>query len=76
MSDTTIKVLLATWLKNDYSAKLLDVKTAFLYGNLEEDIFIKTPEGYKEFLDEEGNNEEDKLFLKLNQSIYGLVQLQ
>ena len=75
MSDTTIKVLLATWLKNNYSGRLLDVKTAFLYGHLEEEIFIKRPEGYQEFLEEETRlSDESPKYLRLNKSIYGLVQ--
>ncbi|CAL8996886.1 unnamed protein product, partial [Prunus brigantina] len=45
----------------------MDVKTAFLNGNLEEDIYMKQPEG---FIQEKGEN----LVCKLCKSIYGLKQ--
>ncbi|UYV77867.1 hypothetical protein LAZ67_15002623, partial [Cordylochernes scorpioides] len=44
-----------------------DVKTAYLYGELKETIFMKQPEGFVE------NGEEDKV-CKLLKSIYGLPQ--
>ena len=54
MNDTMFKVLLTLWLKGNFVAKALDVKTAFLHGKLEEELFITIPEGYKEFAEEEG----------------------
>nr|GEY67718.1 retrovirus-related Pol polyprotein from transposon TNT 1-94 [Tanacetum cinerariifolium] len=55
-----------TWELVDHPAgqKLLDVKTAFLHGNLKEVIYMKQPPGY-----EQGN----KVFL-LKKSLYGLKQ--
>ena len=44
-----------------------DVKTAFLNGEIEEDLFMSQPEGYVS----EGN---DHLVCKLKRSIYGLKQ--
>ena len=52
---------------------MADVQTAFLYGELEEEIYIKIPSGYYEFLQEENLKLEGK-FLKLEKSTYGLVQ--
>ncbi|GJZ12758.1 retrotransposon protein, putative, ty1-copia subclass [Tanacetum coccineum] len=54
------------WELVDYPArqKLLDVKTAFLYGNLEEVIYMRQPPGF-----EQGN----KVCL-LKKSLYGLKQ--
>jgi hypothetical protein len=43
------------------------VKTAFLNGSLEEEVYMKQPEG---FYSSEGEN----LVCKLNRSIYGLKQ--
>ena len=50
---------------------IINVETAFLYGDLEEEIFMKIPEGLDVFLDTEfqANN-----CLLLLQAMYGLVQ--
>ena len=45
----------------------MDVKTAFLNGFLEEELYMKQPEG---FIDPKGANK----VCKLQRSIYGLVQ--
>ena len=51
----------------DYEIWQMDVKTAFLNGFLEEDLYMMQPEG---FVDPKGTNK----VCKLQQSIYGLVQ--
>ncbi|GJW42591.1 retrovirus-related pol polyprotein from transposon TNT 1-94 [Tanacetum coccineum] len=60
----SIRVILALTTCKDYELEQLDVKTAFLHGNLEEVIYMKHPPGYKQ-----GN----KVCL-LKKSIYGLKQ--
>ena len=45
----------------------LNVKTAFLHGNLEEEIFMVQPEGFKQ----PGT---ENLVCKLKKSLYGLKQ--
>ena len=45
----------------------MDVKTAFLNGNLDEDIYMEQPEGFAK----KGNKH---LVCKLKKSIYGLKQ--
>ena len=74
INNTSIRVLLVIWLVNKFEAILLNVKTAFLHRNLEEDIFIHIPEGYKEFLKDEYNEETEETHLKLEKLLYGLVQ--
>ena len=71
--DVTMRSLLLIWLFNDYHAELIDIKTAFLHGELEEEIFITIPEGYNFFCQEENMDKEDGEYLRLNKSIYGLV---
>ncbi|GKF25023.1 retrotransposon protein, putative, ty1-copia subclass, partial [Tanacetum coccineum] len=61
---TSIRVILALTACKDYELEQLDVKTAFLHGNLEEVIYMRQPQGY-----EQGN----KVCL-LNKSLYGLKQ--
>ncbi len=47
------------------SAKIVDVEAAFLYGDLDEEIFMNCPEGL------DGATDQDAL--KLQKCIYGLV---
>ncbi|GJT51077.1 retrovirus-related pol polyprotein from transposon TNT 1-94 [Tanacetum coccineum] len=61
---TSIRVILALTTCKDYELEQLDVKTAFLHGNLEEVIYMRQPPGY-----EQGN----KVCL-LKKSFYGLKQ--
>lgn len=50
---------------NDYEIYQFDIKTAFLYGDLKEDIFMKQPEGF-----DDGCGK----ICKLRKSLYGLKQ--
>ena len=64
-NDTTFRIMLAILLKKNLEVRIIDVETAFLYGNLKEEIYMKCPDGL--VLDE---NE----CVKLNKTLYGLVQ--
>lgn len=61
---TTFRILLAFAVQNDLHIHQMDVKTAFLNGDLREKIYMKMPDGFKR-----GN-----LVCKLNKSLYGLKQ--
>ncbi|CAL9021467.1 unnamed protein product [Prunus brigantina] len=63
----SFRVIMALVAHFDLHLHQMDVKTAFLNGNLEEDIYMKQPEG---FIQEKGEN----LVCKLCKSIYGLKQ--
>ena len=63
----SIRSLLSITVCLDYEIWQMDVKTAFLNGNLEEDIYMQQPEGF--VASEKGN-----LVCKLQKSIYGLKQ--
>lgn len=61
----SIRLLMALAVKYDYSIHQMDVITAFLQGDLREDIFMNQPEDY---------NDGSGRVCKLNRSIYGLKQ--
>lgn len=61
----SIRVLLASAAKNEYRIMQFDIKTAFLYGELAEEIFMNLPSGV-----EIKNN----MVCKLKKSLYGLKQ--
>ena len=42
----SIRILLATAAFHDYEIWQMDVKTAFLNGKLEEDVYMTQPEGF------------------------------
>ena len=59
--------MLALAALNDWVIMGVDVKTAFLYGKLDEEIYMEQPEGFKV------KGHEDKVF-RLRRAIYGLKQ--
>ena len=64
--DVTYRLLLLIQLAFGLKSRIIDVETAFLHGDLEEEIYMDCPEGM------EGGSP-DKC-LKLEKTIYGLVQ--
>ncbi|PPR84446.1 hypothetical protein GOBAR_AA36262 [Gossypium barbadense] len=64
---SSIRVLLAMVAKSDLELEQLDVKTAFLHGELEETIYMRQPEGFTV------PGKEDHVCL-LKKSLYGLKQ--
>lgn len=64
---TTIRCILAIGAAMDLEMHQMDVKTAFLNGELDEDIYMVQPEGFVQ----PGN---ENLVCKLNKSLYGLKQ--
>ena len=63
----TVRLLLAYACRNDWEIESLDVKTAFLYGQLDEEIYMEQPEGFK--VPGSGN----KVY-RLLHALYGLKQ--
>ena len=64
---SSIRILLALVAQLDMELVQLDVKTAFLHGDLEEEIYMIQPEGFKDA-------GKEKLACKLEKSLYGLKQ--
>jgi hypothetical protein len=63
---TTLRILLAHAAANDLEVKQLDVRTAFLNGKLEEEIYISVPEGLGPM--------PPGYTCRLNKALYGLKQ--
>lgn len=63
----TIRLLLSVAAKRGWCVYQLDVKSAFLHGELKEDVYVEQPKGF------EVENEERKVY-KLNKALYGLRQ--
>lgn len=61
----SVRLILSMIAKYDYEVIHFDVKTAFLYGSLDEEIWMYQPDGYEK--------EKDK-FCRLKRSLYGLKQ--
>ncbi|KAL1564721.1 Integrase catalytic domain-containing protein [Salvia divinorum] len=64
---SSIRILLGVVAQNNWELQQLDVKTAFLHGDLEETIYMLQPEGFIE------KGSENKVCL-LKKSLYGLKQ--
>ena len=63
----SLQIIMALVAYFDFDLHQMDVKTAFLNGNLEEEVYIKQPEGFS-------SSEGEHLVCKLKKSIYGLKQ--
>jgi hypothetical protein len=64
---TSIRFILSIVVSFDLEVEQMDVKTTFLHGDLEEEIYMKQPEGFVV----KGKKE---LVCKLKKSLYGLKQ--
>ena len=65
---SSLRAILAIAVAADYEIHQMDVKTAFLNGDLDETIYMQQPDGYRA----DGHQASD--VWKLNKSLYGLKQ--
>ena len=70
---TTFRFLISLAVKEGLDLRLMDVVTAYLYGPLENDIYMKVPEGFK-MPEAVKTNSREQYCIKLNRSLYGLKQ--
>ena len=71
INDVSLRLVILLWLNNDWHAEIVDVDTAFLYGDLDEEVYMKIPSGYQEVVE---LIDEKNWCLELKMSIYRLVQ--
>jgi len=64
---TSKKTILSLVAAKDLQLDQLDVKTTFLHGDLEEEIYMQQPQGYEV-------KGKEKLVCRLKKSLYGLKQ--
>ena len=67
MPVATIRLLIAIYVKNKWPLYQLDVNNGFLYGDLDEDIYMTIPQGFSD------SSNKNKV-CKLTKSLYGLKQ--
>lgn len=63
----TVRVLLSLAANLDWPLHQLDVKNAFLHGDLEEEVYMDIPPGYS-------SSSEAKIACKLQRALYGLKE--
>lgn len=63
----TVRLILALAANRGWEVHHLDVKTAFLNGELAEDVFVSQPEGFVK-------KGKEQMVLKLSKALYGLKQ--
>ncbi|XP_021729390.1 uncharacterized protein LOC110721277 [Chenopodium quinoa] len=68
---TTLRFLVSLTVTKGLQMRLMDVVTAYLYGSLDTDIYMKFPEGLRL---PENHKPRQLLSIKLKRSLYGLKQ--
>ena len=74
LSLCSLRILLAMASKHRMCVHNVDITTAYLYGQVDTDIYLSIPEGFEPATKQEEDILRDGGCLRLNKSIYGLVQ--
>ncbi|KAK1431018.1 hypothetical protein QVD17_14208 [Tagetes erecta] len=73
MDAITFRYLISLAVSENLEMRLMDVVTAYLYGSLDSDIYMKIPEGFK-FPEALSSKPKEMYSIKLQRSLYGLKQ--
>nr|GEZ94879.1 putative RNA-directed DNA polymerase [Tanacetum cinerariifolium] len=73
MDAITLKYLISLTVSKNLEMYLMDVVTAYLYGSIDNDIYMKIPEGFK-IPDSLSLKPKEMCSIKLQRSLYGLKQ--
>ncbi|KAD4585160.1 hypothetical protein E3N88_22761 [Mikania micrantha] len=73
MDAITFRYLISLAVSKNLEMRLMDVVTAYLYGSLDSDIYMKIPEGFK-IPEALGSKPKEMCSIKLQRSLYGLKQ--
>ena len=49
VNDITMRLTLVLKMTNNWTGEIIDIETAFLYGDLEEEIYMTIPKGFEEY---------------------------
>ena len=71
VNEVTFRCVMVLTIQNNWISEIVDVVTAFLYGNLDEVIFMTIPKGLNQYLEMTFELDDGVV---LEKSIYGLVQ--
>ena len=66
---STIRILSSYELRNGSELKQMDIPTAYLNADIDEEIFMQQPESFEKY-----NDQRNPLVCKLNKNLYGLKQ--
>ena len=69
---TTFRYLISMVVQEKLDMRLMDVVTAYLYGSLEKEIYMRIPDEFE--IPETYNGSREMYSIKLNKSLYGLKQ--
>ena len=73
MDAITFRFLISLAVSEGLDMRLMDVITAYLYGSMDNDIYMKIPEGFE--LPDANNTKPRSMYsIKLQRSLYGLKQ--
>ena len=74
MDAITFRFLISLTVSEGLDMRLMDVIATYLYGSMDNDIYMKIPKGFK--LPEANSTKPRSMYsIKLQQSLYGLKQL-
>jgi Reverse transcriptase (RNA-dependent DNA polymerase) len=69
VDDVTVRTVIAHMIAKDWANEVLDVTTAFLHGDMEEEVYMKCPEGI-DLIEEGWDREEDCTELLQTTSVF------